>query len=282
MPRVSVDMASVSVRSAGAGRLTATSHESGESVRRVYPHAAAHVAELRARGAEVAHDVDGTSLAATLPPALAARAVSSGGGRGRYDRVVWHFPCIGRGLVAGADGQNAEMEANKELVRSFGASAAALLARPDSTIRSPGGGGGELHITHKTKPPYCHWELARQATARSGLQLRGSVVFDRASYPCVDQSPPAGAHAVCQRQRTRVLWVPRVRWLADPVSAEGEGQGYYLWRPPPWVTLRFSISIVRCLLCARRLSAISHWGGAPGGVLLCSAAAHAAWCVCAY
>ena len=144
-----------------SGSLTVTSHESAESVRQVYPDAEKHITELRERGAAVYHGVDATALSTTLPPQA----------RCKYHRIVWNFPCIGRGLAAGADGQNGEMEANKHLVQAFGASAASLL-----------GPSGELHITHKTKPPYCHWNIAEQAIKTSNLLPRGAIVFDRACY----------------------------------------------------------------------------------------------------
>jgi 25S rRNA (uracil2634-N3)-methyltransferase len=158
----------------GFGRLVATSHESEASVLRVYPNAADTLAELRARGVAVYHDVDATDLQTTLPPC-------AGKDPARFHRVVWNFPCIGRGLEAGHDGQNTEMEANKQLVRDFCCSAAPLLWPAHIDQRD---GGGEVHITHKTKPPYNHWGLVPlAANAQSGLVWRGSVIFDRCSYP---------------------------------------------------------------------------------------------------
>ena len=35
---------------------------------------------------------------------------------------------------------------------------------------------GEVHITHKTKPPYNHWSIVQQAVATSGLTCTGSVI----------------------------------------------------------------------------------------------------------
>ena len=147
-------------RSDGGGSLVATSHESEASVLSVYPNAAETLAELRRLGVAVYHEVDATELQATLPPPHS------------FDRIVWNFPCIGRGLEAGHDGQNEQMDANKELVRRFGRSACALL-RP----------GGEVHVGHKTKPPYNHWSIVEQVLARSELRHTGAVVFDRAAYP---------------------------------------------------------------------------------------------------
>lgn len=168
------DASSAGRRIEGPGRLVATSHESEASVLQVYPNAAATLAELRSRGVAVYHDVDATDLQTTLPPCTQQVPM-------RFHRVIWNFPCIGRGLEAGQDGQNTEMEANKQLVRDFCCSATPLLW--PRRVGQPGG-GGEVHITHKTKPPYNHWGLVPlAANADTGLVWRGSVIFDRCSYP---------------------------------------------------------------------------------------------------
>jgi 25S rRNA (uracil2634-N3)-methyltransferase len=176
----------------GGGRLVATSHESEASVLRVYPNAAETLAELRRRGVAVYHDVDGTDIQSTLP-LLSAQQPGGGPPPLLFDRVVWNFPCIGRGLEAGHDGQNTEMDANKQLVRQFCCSAARLLRRPPTS--GGGGGGGEVHITHKTKPPYNHWGIVSQAaTSESGLLWDGSVIFDRCSYPPYINRKALGEH----------------------------------------------------------------------------------------
>lgn len=79
---------------AGGGGLVATSHESAASVLSVYPNAAETLAELKRRGVAVFHDVDATDLQSTLP----AHSLPQGGA---FHRVVWNFPCVGRGLDPG-------------------------------------------------------------------------------------------------------------------------------------------------------------------------------------
>eukprot|EP00937_MAST-01D_sp_MAST-1D-sp2_P005285 g5285.t1 len=81
-------------------------------------------------------------------------------------------------MAGGADGQNEEMEVNKRMLRDFFGSVAAVLAPPPA----PGVAGGEVHITHKTKPPFSHWRIVELA-ARSPLLCGASVVFDRSLYP---------------------------------------------------------------------------------------------------
>ena len=94
-----------------------------------------------------------------------------------FECVRWNFPCIGRGLGEGQDGQNSEMEGNKELLRKFALSATRVIAP-----------GGQVHVTHKTKPPYNHWEIAKQieigsVRARADHPVRPDLVLTTAELP---------------------------------------------------------------------------------------------------
>ena len=215
-------------------RLVCTSYQSRETVCSVYADGAANLAQLRALGAVVLHGVDATDLPETL---AAAAAVKAGKGKsakpgkpessarfsrafaGRFDRVVWNFPCVpppeegeggsgegegegegttsASGAGAGEDGQSRELEANKELLRSFFRSCRPLLRN----------GGGEVHVVHKTREPFSWWNIPRLAaegfsgeTVEAGegaravaagstgdqptpLRYSGAVVFDRICYP---------------------------------------------------------------------------------------------------
>lgn len=116
-------------RKVGAlGKVWATSYEPKETLLDVYPDIAFTIEELQSLGAMIFFQVDGTQLEATMPDVKTQK----------FDRIVWNFPCtaIGRGQ----DGQNAEMDRNKELVRHFLANARFLLADH-----------GEIHMNHKTK-----------------------------------------------------------------------------------------------------------------------------------
>ena len=42
--------------------------------------------------------------------------------------------------------------------------------------------GGEVHLVHKTKPPYNQWDLS-ELVAESGMRLEAAIVFDRELYP---------------------------------------------------------------------------------------------------
>ena len=96
--------------------------------------------------------------------------------RRRYDRIILNFPCVDVGR--GADCQNPDtgkidrdaVSANQKLVADFVASAKGILTKY-----------GEVIITHKTKPPYCWWNLPNIVV--KDLRWRGSLVFDRVAFP---------------------------------------------------------------------------------------------------
>lgn len=127
--------------------VTATTHLTRDELDAAYgaPLMAATVSALRAQKARVVHAIDATRLDCADLAALG----------GPFDRVVFNFPCVGAadGDVS-ADGQHAEMEANLSLMRSFFAHAPRLLRA-----------GGEVHVAHKTKPPFSHWRLVELAAS---------------------------------------------------------------------------------------------------------------------
>lgn len=137
--------------------VVATSHESRETVVETYPDGARILDELAAMDkVTVLHGVDATD--AQQMHAL-----------GQFDRVIWNFPCVR--APRGEDGQNQEMEVNKKLLADFFAHVARMLTP-----------GGEVHVTHKTKPPFGQWGIEAIAEA-SGLRHSASVIFDRCLYP---------------------------------------------------------------------------------------------------
>ena len=76
-----------------------------------------------------------------------------------YTRV--EFSVYGR--IWGQEGQNDAMEDNKRLVGSFVVNSVRdwlLLPKEEE-----GGGGGEIHLMHKTKPPYHQCNLPRATPA---------------------------------------------------------------------------------------------------------------------
>lgn len=143
--------------------LLASSHESHESVLSTYNKSTDILGELHSLlPGRVLHGVDATSLSST--PALEAQ-------RGRWDLLVWNFPCVGSSAGPAADGQVQEIDRNKRLLLDFFSNARAFLSA-----------AGEIHVTHKTFEPFSWWGIVELAE-QSGLEFLGSFVFDRCLYP---------------------------------------------------------------------------------------------------
>lgn len=141
-------------------RVVATSYESAETVRSVYDSVcvADHIAELETLGAMIFYNVDATNLARTLPRSFTTRT---------FQRIVWNFPCSA--VAKGQDGQNIEMDKNKELVQAFVQSAVGHCQF-----------GGQIHINHKTKPPFNQWKIDEVAIANTdNVRFLYRVVLDR-------------------------------------------------------------------------------------------------------
>lgn len=147
----------------------------------------------------------------------------------KFHRIVWNFPCTA--ISNGQDGQNDAMEENKRLVQKFVTNATHDLLWKDEEQEEEDGdgssirGGGEIHMMHKTKPPYDQWNLQEAALCGStttgnphqqkstilpqsshnnnhhhSLEFKGRVVLDkclippytprkaldRKSFPCYD------------------------------------------------------------------------------------------------
>lgn len=140
--------------------LVATSYEKESTLLNVYGTSFRQtVQELKSFGVHLAYEVDATALAETLPQSVLNDNDNDEGTvlhRRTFHRICWNFPCTA--IAEGQDGQNEQMQDNKRLVQGFVQSSRALLA-PDC---------GEIHICHKTKPPYNQWKLEEQVEL--GLQ----------------------------------------------------------------------------------------------------------------
>lgn len=138
--------------------LVATSHESRDTIVETYPDGERILSELAAMSSHVTvhHEID-----ATNPAQMQAL--------GKFDRVVWNFPCVR--APRGEDGQNKEMETNKQLLADFFAHVGDMLTAT-----------GEVHVTHKTKPPFGQWGIESIAENNALRHVR-SVIFDRCLYP---------------------------------------------------------------------------------------------------
>jgi 25S rRNA (uracil2634-N3)-methyltransferase len=183
-------MLSALSQSAVQPRIVATSYESQSTLLAIYPGMAQTIQELEALKVTICYNVDGTRIKESLPISLREET---------FDRVVWNFPCTA--ALKGQDGQNAEMDRNKTLVREFVAQAPLLLTR-----------NGQIHINHKTKassrklyttvhakesessttnrsfttkPPFNHWKLDEVALEQctEDVYFLGRVAFDRCLFP---------------------------------------------------------------------------------------------------
>ena len=159
--------------------VVATSYESKETLEKVYDPEifTSTLEELKERNATISFNVDATNLKETLPasflcPADDAPSTSS---LPLFDRIIWNFPCSA--VAKGQDGQNDEMDHNKQLVRDFVKSALPLLT-PIT---------GQIHMNHKTKPPFDQWNLQDVVVVAGGgdteqsssYVYRGCIVLDR-------------------------------------------------------------------------------------------------------
>jgi 25S rRNA (uracil2634-N3)-methyltransferase len=132
------------------------------------------VEELKSRGVTIAYQIDATNIESTLLAKIKEKKLP------KFDRIIWNFPCTAVGK--GQDGQNDAMEENKDLVRNFVRNAKHHLTPT-----------GELHLCHKTKPPFNQWKLEDVvldacSSSHDNLHLHclsyhGRVVLDRATLP---------------------------------------------------------------------------------------------------
>ena len=149
-------------------RVIATSYESKATLQTCYSHFSEMVDELKTRNVTIAYEVDATNIEATLLSKIKEKKLP------KFDRIIWNFPCTAIG--GGRDGQNDAMEENKELVRKFVRNARHLLTS-----------NGEIHMCHKSRPPYNQWHLdevvLEACKDNQCLTYHGRVVFDRATLP---------------------------------------------------------------------------------------------------
>jgi 25S rRNA (uracil2634-N3)-methyltransferase len=158
----------------------ATSFESLETLEQTYGRETIerNMTIIRSRGGQVIYGVDALNLEGTLPTEYHS---------GRYDRIIWNFPCAAG--ADGRDGQNQEMELNKSLIRTFAASAVNFLTNNN----------GQIHMAHKTKPPFDQWQIEQAVLGSDDndgdddgdnddrppppLVYLGRIVLDRAIWP---------------------------------------------------------------------------------------------------
>jgi|UniRef100_K3XBJ3 25S rRNA (uracil2634-N3)-methyltransferase len=177
--------------------LVATSHESKATILETYPDGERILNELNAMLSfvQVHHEIDATNK--EQMQAL-----------GKFDRVIWNFPCVR--APRGEDGQNQEMEINKKLLADFFALVGESLTPT-----------GEIHVTHKTKPPYGQWGIEAIAE-NSKLRYVRAVVFDRCMYPGYSNKKVLSKGSFPIWDSQTFVFVPAAREVAPEAETEPE------------------------------------------------------------
>nr|CCA17870.1 conserved hypothetical protein [Albugo laibachii Nc14] len=193
------------LRSSKASTIVATSHESRASILATYSNIdraiLSQFEDDRQPFTCAAYGIDATSITHLR---LLCNSLENRGYNGKFTHILWNFPCVG--APEGKDGQNDVMEANKALVRAFFQAATHVVA--DS---------GQIHLTHKTKPPFSQWNIA-QIAQEEGWTHQASMVFDLCLYPgytnkkvLADASFPitdAVTFVFCKTEASRPISIP--------------------------------------------------------------------------
>ncbi|XP_022139690.1 heavy metal-associated isoprenylated plant protein 41-like [Momordica charantia] len=140
-----------------ASHIVATSLDSYYDVVRKYKKARSNLRTLKDLGATVLHGVDVTKMKRHVD--LHMR---------KFDRIIFNFPHAG---FHGREDNVLMIQMHKRLVYEFFKNASQML-RAD----------GEIHVNHKTKAPFCDWDIVQLALQNS-LSLIGCANFNIQDYP---------------------------------------------------------------------------------------------------
>ncbi|GAA0147818.1 hypothetical protein Leryth_010155 [Lithospermum erythrorhizon] len=140
-----------------ASNIIATSLDPYDAVISKYKNAKLNLQMLNMLGAIVLHGVDATRM--MFHTDLRMR---------KFDRIIFNFPHAG---FHGKEDHPPVIKKHRDLVFGFFRNACRILRA-----------GGEVHVNHKTTPPFCHWNLEELAFKNS-LLLINLVDFRIADYP---------------------------------------------------------------------------------------------------
>nr|GMC53663.1 heavy metal-associated isoprenylated plant protein 41-like [Ipomoea batatas] len=140
-----------------ASNILASSLDSYDEVTKKYKDAKSNLEKLQHLGATILHGVDAIKM--KLHTDLRMR---------KFDRIIFNFPHAG---FHGKEDNVRLIQMHRELIRGFFRNASGMLRAY-----------GEIHVSHKTNKPFCHWNLAELAS-KSSLVLIGCVDFNNADYP---------------------------------------------------------------------------------------------------
>lgn len=198
----------------GKTSVTGSTYLSSSEFYQVYENAKEILEEARLySNLQVLHSVDATELGRKRTPLSSKKDEY-------FHKVVWNFPCVAptqtiNSKESARDGQNQEMEMNKELLAHF--------FKRVHRVCVP---GGEIHIIHKTKPPYSHWGIIDIAE-KSGLLYRSSVVFDKSLYPGYKnrKARKGKGSFPCHDARVFIFTIPLIRTISVSKSMGRMGVG---------------------------------------------------------
>ncbi|MFS7946454.1 putative S-adenosyl-L-methionine-dependent methyltransferase [Helianthus anomalus] len=140
-----------------ASNIVATSLDSYELVIKKYARARTNLDMLHKAGAHLLFGVDAMTM--KLHPDLHWR---------KFHRIIYNFPHAG---FLGKEADQLVIDKHRYLVLGFFENASGML-RP----------GGEVHVSHKTTPPFDGWNI-KELASRSFLSLLECVDFKIEDYP---------------------------------------------------------------------------------------------------
>ncbi|KAK4355135.1 hypothetical protein RND71_024106 [Anisodus tanguticus] len=150
-----------------AYNIVASSLQSYDEVIKMYKNGKSNLEKLKALRASVLHGVDASKMQHHCD--LSNR---------KFDRIIFNFPHAG---FHGSEDNNHLIQRHKNLVGSFFGSAKRML-RVD----------GEIHVNHKTTPPYDLWDLVGLGKGNS-LMCNDCAEFKIENYPGYNNKRGAGS-----------------------------------------------------------------------------------------
>ncbi|KAL8148767.1 heavy metal-associated isoprenylated plant protein 41-like [Apium graveolens] len=155
-----------------ASNIVASSLNSYDDVIKSYKNGESNLSFLDKLGASHLHEVDATEM--KFHSDLRMR---------KFDRIIFNFPHAG---FFGKEDNSLLIGMHKSLLDGFFRNASGMLRQ-----------NGEVHVTHKTSIPYCHWNLEELAS-RNALRLVECVAFKKEDYPGYENKRGSGSN--CDKQ----------------------------------------------------------------------------------
>ncbi|XP_060188444.1 heavy metal-associated isoprenylated plant protein 41-like [Lycium barbarum] len=150
-----------------ASNIVASSLRSYDEVIKMYKNGQSNLEKLKSLGGSILHGVDATKMQRHCD--LRTR---------NFDRIIYNFPHAG---FYGSEDNNHLIQMHRNLVESFFGSAKRMLPVD-----------GQIHVTHKTTPPYDLWDLVGLASKHSLFCIE-CAEFKIENYPGHNNKRGAGS-----------------------------------------------------------------------------------------